>query len=907
LNYKETLNLPTDLIPMKANLVEKEPVILKKWEDDRIYDRIREARKQSPKYVLHDGPPYANGSIHIGTAMNKILKDIVVRYKTMRGYDSPYIPGWDTHGLPIEHKVALDLGDRMKSMERIEIRKRCADYAQKYVNIQREQFKRLGIFGEWDKPYLTMDKSYEKGIYEIFADAVEKGMVYRENKPVMWCTVDHTALAEAEVEYKDDTSTSVYVKFQFKEDPKSSIIIWTTTPWTLPANRAVALHPSIDYAKVKVDGETWIIAKALVDSVMKKAKIESYKITGELKGSELELHKLIDPIYGHESPVVMAEYVEIETGTGAVHTAPGHGEEDYMTGKRYGLEIFSPVDEHGNYVSDLPKYGGMNILKANDLIIEDLKASGHLVAKEEFKHAYPHCWRCHSPLIFRATEQWFISVDKNELRKKTLDAIATKVKWVPSWGETRISSMIESRPDWCISRQRDWGMPIPAFKCKRCGNIIMDAKIIRHVAEIVGKEGGDVWYKRDAKELLPEGYKCAKCGGQDFEKLYDVMDVWIDSGSSFESVLKPRGLYPAALYLEGSDQHRGWFQSSLLLGMIRDGHPPYGTVVTHGFIRDENDQKMAKSLGNVIDPNDVIKKVGGDVLRLWVASTEYKNDVRVSLGILEKQVEAYRKIRNVMRFIFGNISDFDPEKDRVLDLFEIDRYALELLNNLIKDLTEDYDDFDFHKAYHSIFEFIISDMSAFYLDILKDRLYTEGKGSVKRRSAQTVLYETGMALLKLLAPVIPFTTEEIYDLLPFKKLKSIHLEEWPLTKESDQVLIDKWMKIRNVRDIAMKALEDERKGGHIGHPLEAALEISAGGEIFEILSSLGEDLKDIMIVSKIDLINDGNSMDVNVSVKHADGQKCERCWKYSVDVGKDEKYPTLCKRCAEVLREGEFK
>ncbi len=903
MDYKNTLNLPVEVIPMKANLTEKEPKILKEWESHKIYDKIRENRDGSPKYVLHDGPPYANGSIHIGTALNKVLKDIVVRYKTMRGYDSPYIPGWDTHGLPIEHKVALELGDKIKSMQRIQIRKMCADYATKYVDIQREQFKRLGIFGEWDKPYLTMNKDYEKAIYEIFADVVEKGMVYRENKPVMWCTTDHTALAEAEVEYKDETSKSIYVKFRFKDDPQKFVIIWTTTPWTLPANRAVALNPDVDYAWINVDHEMWLIAKALVESVMKKAGIKNYEITDTAKGSTFELQKLFDPIYGKEVPIVMADYVETETGTGAVHTAPGHGEEDYMTGKRYGLEIFSPVDDYGNYIPDLPKYGGLNIKKAEEVIIKDLKNSGMLVAEENFMHPYPHCWRCHKPLIFRATEQWFISIDKNDLRNKTLKAIEEDVKWIPTWGENRIHSMIETRPDWCISRQRDWGMPIPAFRCKKCGNIVMDANVIRHVAKIVEREGSDAWYKHDAKELLPEGYKCPKCGGDEFEKLYDVMDVWIDSGSSFEAVLKPRGLYPAALYLEGTDQHRGWFHSSLLLGMIRDGRPPYDNVLTHGFIRDENDQKMSKSLGNVIDPLDVIKKFGADVLRLWVSSTEYKNDVRISMGIIEKQVDAYRKIRNVLRFIFGNLADFDPKKDKVDDLLEIDRYALELLNELVRDVTQYYDDFDFHKVYHAISDFMTIDMSAFYLDILKDRLYADGKNSTERRSAQTALYKIGMDLLKLLAPIIPFTTEEIYTTIPFKRLESIHLEDWPEIKEIDRTMLEKWSKIRNVRDSVLKALEVERQNGHIGHPLEAEVEIRVDDEDLKVLKSVEPDLGDIMIVSAVSLVK---GEDIEVKVKHAHGQKCERCWKYSETVGEDEAHPTLCSRCAKVIREGDF-
>lgn len=905
MNYKDTLNLPAKIISMKANLVSNEPKILKKWEEDKIYLKLREAREGAPKYVLHDGPPYANGNIHVGTAMNKVLKDVVIKYKSMRGYDAPYVPGWDTHGLPIEHKASVELGDKIKDMSRLEIRKTCASYARKYVNVQRKQFKRLGVFGEWDKPYLTMNPKYERGIYEVFADAVEKGMVYRENKPVMWCPHCHTALAEAEVEYQDDTSKAIYVKFAFKDEKDEYVIIWTTTPWTLPANRAVALNPNIEYSKVKVNDETWVMASALVDQVMKKAKVEDWKTIDTLKGSELELKTLIDPIYGQPRPIVMADYVLTDTGTGAVHTAPGHGADDYQTGKRYNLEIFSPVDDYGNYVEDLPKYAGMSVFKANDVIVNDLKKSDALVAEEMFTHSYPHCWRCHGPLIFRSTEQWFISIDKDNFREKTLKAI-DDVQWVPTWGKNRISSMVSDRPDWCISRQRDWGMPIPAFKCANCGKVIMDAEIVRHVAKIVGEKGGNIWFSAKPEELLPEGYKCPECEGTHFEKLYDVMDVWIDSGSSFESVLKPKDWYPADLYLEGSDQHRGWFQSSLLLGMIKDGVPPYKTVVTHGFIRDEKDRKMSKSLGNVIDPNNVVSKMGADVFRLWVASTEYKNDVKVSMGILEKQVDGYRKVRNVLRFIFGNIADFDPKNDRVRDLLEIDEYAMNILRKLVENVTKYYDEFDLHKVYHAIFDFITVDMSAFYLDILKDRLYTSGKASKERRSAQTVLYEIGMALLKMMAPIIPFTTEEIYTALPFGKLESIHLEMWPDLGEINTNVIKKWERIREVRDVVLKALEDERQAGHIGHPLEAAVTLKVDKENYDILKTLSnEELADIFIVSKVVL--SGEIGDVEVKVEHAPGQKCERCWKYSESVGEDPQHPTLCKRCVAVLKSEDVK
>ena len=900
MNYKDTLNLPMKIISMKANLVSNEPKILKKWEEDKIYFKLRETHKDAPKYILHDGPPYANGNIHVGTAMNKVLKDIVIKYKSMRGYDAPYVPGWDTHGLPIEHKVSVEFGNKIKDMSRLEIRKTCASYARKYVNIQKKQFKRLGIFGEWDNPYLTMNPKYERGIYEVFANVVEKGMVYRENKPVMWCPHCHTALAEAEVEYQDDTSKAIYVKFAFEDKKDEYVVIWTTTPWTLPANRAVALNPKIEYSKVKVDDEIWMMASALVKTVMKKAKIEDWKVIDVVKGSELELKTLIDPIYGQPRPIVMADYVLTDTGTGAVHTAPGHGADDYQTGKRYNLEIFSPVDDYGNYVEKLPKYAGMNVFKANGVIVNDLKKSGALVAEEMFTHPYPHCWRCHGPLIFRSTEQWFISIDKDDLREKTLKAV-DDVQWVPTWGKKRISSMVSDRPDWCISRQRDWGMPIPAFKCVDCGKTLMNAEIVRHMSKIVGEKGSNVWFSAKVEELLPEGYKCPECGGTHFEKLYDVMDVWIDSGSSFESVLKPKDWYPADLYLEGTDQHRGWFQSSLLLGMMRDGVPPYKAVVTHGFIRDEKDRKMSKSLGNVIDPNDVVSKMGADVFRLWVASTEYKNDVKVSMGILEKQIDGYRKVRNVLRFIFGNIADFDPKNDRLRDLLEIDEYAMSMLKELVKNVTKYYDEFDFHKVYHAIFDFITVDMSAFYLDILKDRLYTSGKTSIERRSAQTVLYEMGMALLKMMAPIIPFTTEEIYNALPFEKLESIHLENWPeLGKINDEV-IEKWEKIRIVRDVVLKALEDERQAGHIGHPLEAAVTLKVDKENHDILKTLSiEELADIFIVSKAVLSDEVG--DVEVRVEHAPGQKCERCWKYSESVGEDSQHPTLCKRCVAVLK-----
>ncbi len=906
MNYKDTLNLPSNLVPMKANLVEKEPKTLENWEAAGLYDKIRKLRKGSPKYVFHDGPPYANGSIHIGTAMNKILKDVVIKYKTMRGYDVPYIPGWDTHGLPIEHKVSVELGDKIKDMTKLEIRRVCSDYAKKYVGVQREQFKRLGVFGEWENPYLTMNPEYERSVYEIFADVVEKGMVYRENKPVMWCPHCHTALAEAEIEYHDDVTTSIYVKFPFRDKSGEYMIIWTTTPWTLPSNRAVALHPNIEYSRVKIGDQVWTIATELVETVMKKAGVENHEIVGKTKGSELEGTTLLDPIYNQPRPVVLADYVAIDTGTGAVHTAPGHGSDDYITGKRYGLEIFSPVDEHGRYHEDLPKYGGMSIFKANKAIIEDLGKSGSLVAAEDFTHAYPHCWRCRGPLIFRSTEQWFISIDGNGLREKTLDAIK-KVKWFPSWGQTRITSMISDRPDWCISRQRDWGIPIPAFRCSDCGRVAMTPETVRDVAKTVGNEGSNVWFSKEAEELLPEGYRCERCGGTHFEKLYDVMDVWIDSGSSFDSVLKSRDLYPADLYLEGSDQHRGWFQSSLLLGMMRDGQPPYKTVVTHGFIRDDRDRKMSKSLGNVIDPNDVVKKMGADVLRLWVASTEYKNDVKVSMGILNKQIDAYRKVRNVLRFIFGNVADFDPKTDRVDELLEIDRYAFGLLNKLVRDVTRFYDEFDFHKGYHAIFDFLTVDLSAFYLDILKDRLYAAGKKSLERRSAQTVVYEIGTVLLKMLAPVLSFTTEEIYDVLPFEKKESIHLEDWPEVHEMDEPLMEKWSEIRSIRGEVLRALENERKEGHIGHPLEAVVTIKAGKETGKLLESLGEEeLADIFIVSKVELI-DSEKDEMIVEVGHAPGEKCERCWKYSESVGKDENHPTVCERCSAVLENEEIK
>lgn len=914
MDYKDTLNLPKTAFPMKANLLKKEPEILNYWKEIDLYNYVQNLRKGEKKFILHDGPPYANGRIHIGTALNKILKDFVVKYKTMQGYNSPYVPGWDTHGLPIEHKVTTEiLGEKAKTMSKIEIRQKCVEYAKQAIKDQKEDFIRLGVRGRWEKPYLTLDKEYEAAVISVIKALVDKKLVYRGKKPIFWCPSCETALAEAEIEYKDHVSPSIYVKFELKEEEGTYVIIWTTTPWTLIANVAIAVHPDFTYQKIRVGNENWIIAKELVEEVIKKADVDEYKVIDEFKGKDLEGKLAKHPFINRDSMLILADYVTIDTGTGCVHTAPGHGEEDYLSGVKYNLPILSPVDNSGKFTKEAGKYAGMFVFDANNEIINDLKRLGKLVAQEKIKHSYPHCWRCHNPVIFRATEQWFIGMDRNNLRKEVLKKI-NEVEWIPSWGSNRIGTMMSERPDWCISRQRTWGIPIPAFYCKDCGEVILDTKVIEHVENLVRENGTDIWFERTSKELLPEGFTCPRCGSVNLEKEEDILDVWIDSGASFEAVLKKdKELhYPADMYLEGSDQHRGWFHSSIILSVAKHGIAPYKSVLTHGFVKDEEKRKMSKSLGNVIEPQKVVKKYGADVLRLWVASSDYTNDVSVSMPILEQQVDVYRKIRNTLRFMLGNLSDFDPTKDtlRYEDLMELDKVMLSIFHRFLDDVTRYYEKYEFHKVYHAVNRLCTVELSSLYLDILKDRLYVEGKTSIKRRSAQTVLHEILVGLVKVLAPIMTFTTEEIYTYLPEvdKKYKTIQAEKWPEIKKryiNDELEKD-WLVLFEMRDEVTKALERARANDIIGHSLDAKVLLKAKNEKIENVLNIHKiDLPDLFIVSQVELVKeiDDSFMEgekLFVKAVHADGKKCPRCWKYFIP---EDNTKELCPRCEKVISE----
>lgn len=913
MDYKDTLNLPSTTFSMKANLKEKEPEILKKWEGLDIYKYVQQTRKDSEMFLLHDGPPYANGHIHMGHALNKVLKDIVIKYKTLRGYNSPYVPGWDTHGLPIEHKVTTELGEKAKQLSKNQIRDLCREYALKHVQIQKEEFKRLGVRGNWDEAYVTLDPVYESQVLDVFNSFVKQGNVYRKKKPIYWCAECQTALAEAEVEYHDHSSSSIYVKFEF--DVNTYIVIWTTTPWTLPANVAIAVHPEYDYCKVKVGNEYWILAKQLVPKVMKDAKIDSYEITEVFKGASLENKSAKHPFIERQSLIVLADYVTLEDGSGCVHTAPGHGADDYTTGLKYNLPVLSPVNHEGIFTKEAGKYEGLKIWKANEVIINDLKASNHLIASQKITHSYPHCWRCKSPIIFRATEQWFISVENNSLRQKVLNEIKN-VQWIPEWGETRITSMIHDRPDWCISRQRAWGIPIPALYCENCTEVLLDPQVLEKFISIVKAKGTNAWYDMDLKELLPDGFKCPKCGSDHLRKQYDILDVWIDSGASFQAVIHAREelkKFPADLYLEGSDQHRGWFQSSIFMSVGKHGKAPYRKVLTHGFIKDEEGKKMSKSIGNVIAPQEIIDRYGADVLRLWVASSDYRGDISISYKILDQQVDVYRKFRNTVRFLLGNISDFDPKKDLVKyeEMPELDRWAMMKLHELIRDVTQAYESYEFYRVHQMLNNFCTVSMSSIYLDIIKDRLYTLSKKSQMRRSAQSVMYEILMAMTKMMAPIITFTTEEIYDHLSenFEKKATVQAESWPEFNENyiDKALEEKWNRVLLIREDILKALEEKRRDKFIGHSLESKVTVQPKEPSdCAILDSLGNEfMSDVIIASGFETGTVENGYEgslCRVRVEKASGKKCERCWKIDEHTGEDPQFPDTCPRCAHTLK-----
>jgi isoleucyl-tRNA synthetase len=913
---------------MKAGLPQKEPDMLKFWGDKGIYPKIKLTRQGMPKYVLHDGPPYANGHIHIGHALNKILKDIVIRYKTMRGYYCEFIPGWDCHGLPVEHELFKKMNKRKADVSQVEFRKKAYDYAMGFVDVQRQEFKRLGIFGEWDEPYLTTDKSYESSIIRSLAGLVRMGYIYQGRKPVNWCYRCETALAEAEVEYENRVSPSVYVKFKMSDKGKKAlpaairgknnyILIWTTTPWTLAANVAVAVHPASEYIIVEADGENIIMASALLEKVCAKTGFKGIPVVASLKGKDLEGMSYEHPFGYRQGIVVLADYVSMQEGTGCVHTAPGHGQDDYNTGRAYGLEVIMPVDERGVFTEQAGEFKGENVHKANGAIIDKLKGLGMLLFSETINHSYPHCWRCKTPIIFRATEQWFMSIDHNGLRGAIGSAIK-EVNWVPGQGYERIRSMIDTRPDWCLSRQRYWGVPIPVFRCLRCKKWIADSVAIDHFAAIAERQGSGVWFETDIKDLLPKGYKCA-CGGIDFEKGKDIVDVWFESGVSHQGVLKKReGLeYPCSLYLEGSDQHRGWFQSSIITSMAIDNKSAFKSVLTHGFVVDGAGRKMSKSLGNVVSPQDIIGEYGADILRLWTAFSDYNDDIRISDEIMDRLVEAYRKIRNTARFMLSNLYDFNPRKDlvRYEDMRQIDKWAVSRARRLLRDTGAFYENFQFHKVYHNLYSFCIVDMSNFYLDIVKDVLYTFKDNSPQRRSCQSGLYIILEILAKVVAPVLVFTSEEIWQSMPGAEgmPESVHLS-FIGDKQSfaiDDVLENKYKRLKQVRDTALKALESSRASGMIGSSLEAGIMLYAQtDETYDFLKANEKDLAALLIVSQAGVekghgpaasVEDDDLPSIRISVGRAEGRKCARCWNFSQTTGAGKTYPDVCSRCHDVL------
>ncbi len=917
-DYKETLNLPKTQFPMRGNLPKKEPEILKKWQEIGLYKKVLEEHKCDDKFILHDGPPYANGHIHIGHALNKILKDIVIKSKLMQGYQAPFVPGWDCHGLPIERAVFKEIKKRKDEVDPVEVRKKCRNYAEKWVKTQKEEFIRLGVLGDWENPYITMDPKYQADIVRELGKFFEKGLVYRAKKPVYWCPSCVTALAEAEIEYWEEKSPSIYVAFKVKDFPEETyLVIWTTTPWTLPANVAIAVNPELKYVILKTEKGNLIVAKELLNDFKEKTGLEG-EVVKEFKGSEIEGLTYTHPFIDREGKVVLADYVASDTGTGLVHIAPGHGEEDYQVGLKYNLPILVPVDDYGRFTDEAPQWlKGMKIWEANKVIIEKLKELGNLLYAGEITHSYPHCWRCKGKVIFRATPQWFIALDKGKptLRETALSEI-DRVSWIPEWGRTRIRNMVENRPDWCISRQRIWGVPIVAFYCKGCGELIYSKEIAERVANIFEKESADAWYVKDAKELLPPGFKCPKCGGEEFEKEMDILDVWFDSGSSHAAVLERRVelSWPADLYLEGSDQHRGWFQASLLESCGTRGKAPYRSVLTHGFTLDEKGYKMSKSLGNVISPLDVIKEFGADILRLWVSSENFTEDVRISKNILKGVSDAYRKIRNTIRFMLGNLYDFNPNESLPYDeLHELDKWALNRFYQITNEVIEDYENYRFNRIFRKLYEYCSNELSAIYLDISKDSLYCEHPNSKRRRSSQTAIYRILYGLLTLIAPILSFTAEEAYSYLPGREKESIFLEEFPaLCEKVDEEVLSRWNTLIKVKGVVNKALEEARKKELVNHPLEAKAKVYAKGELYDLLKNYEEELPFVFITSQAEVlpieeapenaVEDTETLKgVKVVIERAEGEKCPRCWMYA------QLIDGVCPRCREVLKklEGE--
>ena len=929
MDYKSTLNLPQTDFPMQAGLPKREPEMLQEWQNDKVYEELMKRNEGKPLFVLHDGPPYANGDIHLGTALNKVLKDIIVRYRNMSGFKAPYVPGWDTHGLPTELKARKKAGvSNSATISDIELRRLCREFALTYLNGQREQFKRLGGIGDWDHPYITLTHDFEAKQIEVFADMAQKGLIYKGLKPVYWCPSCETALAEAEIEYSEDACDSIYVKFRVTDDKgvfsalgidpsKVFFVIWTTTTWTIPANVAICLGPEFEYSLVRCGNEYYVMAAALYQDALREAGKTDFEVVASFKGSDLERIETAHPFLDRKSLVILGDHVTLDSGTGCVHTAPGHGIDDYnVCHNSYPeLPIVVPVDSHGRMTAEAGAgFEGMTTAEANKAILEKLKDVGALFAQKHITHQYPHCWRCKNPVLFRATEQWFCSVDA--IKDKAVEEI-DKVEWVPAWGRERITSMVRERSDWCISRQRRWGVPIPIFYCKDCGEPLISKDAMDAVSRLFAKEGSDAWYEKTAKEILPEGTKCPKCGCTEFTQEHDIMDVWFDSGCSHAAVAdqRPDMHWPADMYLEGADQYRGWFQSSLLTSVAWRGKAPYRSVVTHGWVVDGEGRTMHKSLGNGIDPAEIENKYGADILRLWVASSDYHADIRISPEILKQLSDAYRKIRNTARFMLGNLSDFDPNTDMVsLDSLEpIDRWALHRYNGLIAESKHGYDTYEFHEACHAIHNFCVVDLSNFYLDVLKDRLYVEKADSATRRAAQTAMYLILDGMTRLVSPVLAFTSDEIWRSMKHlsgESAERVIFNEMPLPVElsADAEFDARWDRIRQVRDDVKKALETARAEKTIGSSLDAAVELHCTGELCGFLRSVESDLPSVLIVSEVKIFEDENGAvkdctvpGLSLTVSHADGEKCARCWSYSHTVGSDPDHPDVCARCAKVL------
>jgi isoleucyl-tRNA synthetase len=1005
-DWKDTVNLPQTAFPMKANLATTEPQVIARWEESKLYDRIQARRAGAVPFVLHDGPPYANGDIHIGHALNKVLKDIIVKSRTMAGFRAPYVPGWDCHGLPIELKVDRELGSKKQKMSIADFRRACRAYATKYVALQREDFKRLGVFGTWDEPYLTMNYSYQAAIVRALGKFVDQGIVYKGKKPVHWCIHCRTALAEAEVEYEDHTSPSIYVEFPV--DPHSaeelakripalagrqaSVLIWTTTPWTIPSNLAIAFHPDFEYGVYEVPGDggagngtsaarVVILATGLAETVSKVTGKPLGAPIATANGATFEYIRFRHPLYDRVSLGVLAEYVTLDAGTGAVHTAPGHGADDYKTGVKYKLDVYAPVGPSGHYLEEIGLFGGQRVFDANPIVEAALAERGRLWYRESFQHQYPHCWRCHNAVIFLATAQWFISMDvesrtpeqaadeswageggaaadageaddtgaaagsgsgggsgsaSRTLRAKSLEAVKG-VKWLPTWGEERIHNMLANRPDWCISRQRTWGVPIPAVSCKKCGQVILTTALIEKAASVFEQYSADAWYERPIEEFLPDGLACGECGGSDLERESNILDVWFDSGASHEAVLALRdGLtWPADVYLEGSDQYRGWFHSSLLVGLGTRSQAPYRQVITHGFVVDEAGRKMSKSLGNNVEPQTIVKQHGADVLRLWVALVDYKEEQRLGAEILARVVEAYRKLRNTLRVLVGNLNKFDPATDLVPAdrMLRVDRYILARYADLARRVIASYDAYDYTAIVQAVTAFVIVDLSAFYIDVTKDRLYTFGASSEARRSAQTAMYTIAEGLVRLLAPILPMTSDELWRALPGTRDDSVHLADFPsdgeLARWEDAASVDEWRRLLAIRDVVNQALETERKAKVIGAPLEAHVTLKASGPAFDLLSRYADDLPMLFITSQVTLTRaepadaaaasggtapagaasgstapaEADTVSVVPVVQRAAGAKCQRCWRYvpEPDISHDPAFDGICSRCTAAL------